>query len=142
VSEPLNSAQIALADGIAERVAAALREDQAASPLQMFKAELMRGLAKAVVDNPPLKVLIDRATIGHNGGPPIDDETSGAMTIPEFCTWARISRSTLYQLWEQRLGPKFFKAGVATRITRRAAKEWLIAREAAAAAETESVPAA
>ena len=136
MSEPLNSAQIILADGIAERVAAAIREDAAASPLKMFQAELMRTIAKAVVDNPPLKVLIEQATIGHNGGPPLDDENSGAMTIPEFCSWARISRSTLYQMWEQGIGPKHFKAGAATRITRRAAKEWLIAREAAAATET------
>ena len=112
--EPLNSAQIALADGIAERVAAALREDQAASPLQMFKAELMRGLAKAVVDNLPLKVLIEQATIGHNRGQSLDDENSGAMTMPKFAAWARISGSTLYQMWEQRIGPKHFKAGAAT----------------------------
>ena len=50
MSEPLNSAQIILADGIAERVTAALREDAAASPLKMFQAELMRTIAKAVVE--------------------------------------------------------------------------------------------
>jgi predicted DNA-binding transcriptional regulator AlpA len=136
VSEPLNTAQIILADGIAERVAAALREDAAAAPLKMFQAELMRAIAKAVVENPPLKVLIDQASIGHNGGPAMDDETSGVMTVPEFCIWARVSRSTVYEMWEVGTGPRFFKAGTAVRITRRAAKEWLIAREAAAAAET------
>ena len=45
-------------------------------------------------------------------------------------------------MWEAGTGPRFFKAGTAVRITRRAAKEWLIAREAAEAAETESEPAA
>ena len=50
----------------------------------------MRTIAKAVVENPPLKVLIDQASIGHNGGPAIDDETSGVMTVPEFCIWARV----------------------------------------------------
>ena len=34
MSEPLNSAQIILAEGIAERVVAAIREDQAGTPLR------------------------------------------------------------------------------------------------------------
>lgn len=121
MSEPLDSAQIILADGIAERIVAALREDAAAAPLKMFQAELMRSIAKAVVENPPLKVLIDQAQIGHNNGPVLDDANSGAMTIPEFCSWSKISRSTLYQMWEEGTGPKHFKAGAATRIARRAA---------------------
>ena len=134
VSEPLNSAQIALADGIAERVAAALREDAAAAPLKMFQAELMRTIAKGVAENPSLKVLIEQASIGCRGGPAPEDENSGAMTIPEFCSWARISRSTLYALWEEGAGPRRFNAGSATRISRHAAEQWLLEREAASSA--------
>jgi predicted DNA-binding transcriptional regulator AlpA len=132
VSEPLNSAQIILADGITERVISAIREDQAGTPLRLLQVELMRRVATAVVENPPMKVLIEQATIGHNGGHPPDDE-SAVFDVPEFCRWAKISRSTLYQMWEAGVGPKFFKAGAAVRITRRAAREWLLEREAAAA---------
>jgi predicted DNA-binding transcriptional regulator AlpA len=132
VSELLNSAQIALADGIAERVAAALREDAAAAPVRMFQSELMRSIARACAENPSLKTLIDAAVVGHNGGPPLDDET-GVLTIPEFCAWAKISKSTLYELWTQGAGPKRFNAGTATRISRAAAREWILAREAVSA---------
>lgn len=136
MSEPLNSAQIALADGIAERVAAALREDAAAAPVRMFQSELMRSIARACAENPSLKTLIDAAVVGHNGGPPLDDET-GVMTIPEFCAWAKISKSTLYELWTQGAGPKRFNAGTATRISRAAAREWILAREAVSAESRE-----
>jgi predicted DNA-binding transcriptional regulator AlpA len=139
VSEPLNSAQIALADGIAERVAAALREDAAAGPVRMFQSELMRSIARACAENPSLRTLIDAAVVvGHNGGPPLDDET-GVMTIPEFCAWAKIGKSTLYELWTQGAGPKRFNAGTATRISRAAAREWILAREAAAGAESRQI---
>jgi len=136
VSEPLNSVQIALADGIAERVVAAIQEDRAASPVRMLQAKLARTIANAVVENPSLKTTIDQANlIGHNGGPDIENEMSGAMTISHFCTKYGISRSTLYEMWRSGTGPKYFKAGTAVRITDRAGTEWEFEREAAAALE-------
>src|SRR5208282_2473262 len=71
--------------------------------------------------------------VGHNRGPPLDEPA--VMSVPEFCAWAKISRSTLYQMWTDGTGPKFFKAGTATRISRQAVVQWLLEREAAAGAD-------
>jgi hypothetical protein len=115
-AEPLNSAQIALADGIATRVV----------------DTLLRTVAIAAIN--PLKN--ERAVIGNNGGPDLEDHDETAVfDIPGFCKWAKISRSTLYQMWEAGAGPRFFKAGTAVRITKRAGREWFVDREAAAETE-------
>lgn len=118
MSEPLNSAQIALADGIATRVV----------------DTLVRTVAIAAI-NPPQN---ERVVIGNNGGPALveDDDETAVFDIPGFCRWASISRSTFYQMQRSGTAPRSFKAGVAVRISKRAAKEWLIEREAA---ETEAV---
>ncbi len=133
--EPLNSAQIDLANGIAKRVAAELRDDAAAAPMRMFKQQLISNIAKGAIADPTVRTLIAQAVAGHNGGPVLADDEPAVFTVNEFCAWAKISRSTVYQLWETGEGPKFFKAGTAVRITRRAAVEWLSEREAAAANE-------
>jgi predicted DNA-binding transcriptional regulator AlpA len=114
VSEPLNSAKIALADEIATRV------------VEM----LIRMVARAAI-SPPQN---ERAVIGANGGPPTiaDDDETAVFDIPGFCRWAKISRSTLYQMWEAGTGPRFFKAGTAVRITKRSGRDWFAEREAAA----------
>jgi hypothetical protein len=124
VSEPLNSAQTALANGIAERVVAAIREDQAGTPVRILQTQMARRIATALHSDESLRSLAQFGA-GHNRGPPLDDEVA-VFSVPEFCAWAKISRSTLYQMWEGGVGPKFFKAGTAVRITRRAAKDWLI----------------
>jgi predicted DNA-binding transcriptional regulator AlpA len=113
VSEPLNSAQIVLADGIAERVV----------------ATLLKTVAKAVLNDPP--------AIVHNAGPPaVDDEKqldNEVLTIPQFCARYRLSRATLYGLWQAGEGPKFFKVGTSVRITGNSARAWLRQREQRAA---------
>jgi hypothetical protein len=70
----------------------------------------------------------------HNRGPPLDEPA--VMSVPEFCAWAKISRSTLYAMWTEGAGPRFFKAGTATRISRQSAAKWLLDREAAGGAES------
>ena len=71
--------------------------------------------------------------VGPNRGPPLDEPA--VMDIAQFCKWAHISRSTLYLAWEEGVGPKSFKVGTSVRISRRAAQEWLAAREAASGAD-------
>jgi hypothetical protein len=131
--EPLNSAQIDLANGIAKRVAAELRDDAAAAPLQMFKQHLISSVAKGAIADPTVRSLIAQAAAGHSGGPPIAEDESAVFTVPEFCAWARISRSNLYQAWANGTGPRFFKINASTRVSRRAAVEWVAEREAASA---------
>lgn len=57
-----------------------------------------------------------------------------SLTIKEFCTAEKISRSMLYQAWAEGWGPKFYWVGVTRRITYRARLEWQSEREAEAAA--------
>ncbi len=63
-----------------ERIKAAVREDLSRSSLMTVE-------------------------LGHNGGPPFDPEPP-VYDIPEFCRAHRLSRSTLYDLWQQGLGPR------------------------------------
>jgi predicted DNA-binding transcriptional regulator AlpA len=53
-----------------------------------------------------------------------------SLTIPEFCARHRISRAQFYVLQNQGKAPAVFKIGTRTRISSRAAEEWLAAREA------------
>jgi hypothetical protein len=64
-----------------------------------------------------------------------DAANDEVFTIDEFCTRNRISRSNLYKQWKAGVGPQYFRAGTAVRITRRAASQWLFDREAAEKAE-------
>jgi hypothetical protein len=61
-----------------------------------------------------------------------------AFTISEFCDAYRVSRSKLYAMWRDRIGPRFFNVGVKVIITAEAAADWAREREAAAAAEITS----
>ena len=45
-------------------------------------------------------------------------------TIKEFCNVERISRSLLYQLWQQDRGPRYFLAETHRRITEQARQDW------------------
>ncbi len=55
-----------------------------------------------------------------------------AFTVSEFCQRHRISRTVFYQLLKHGTGPRIFKCGVKTLISREAAAEWRRAGEAAA----------
>jgi hypothetical protein len=132
--EQLNSAQVALADGIAERVVSAIRRDQDRTPERILQQEMARQMVAALHKDGTLNPLT-KFGAGRNRGPPLDEDQPAAMTIPEFCAWAKISRSTLYVMWSDGVGPKFFKAGTTTRISRMAAAQWLVDREAASATE-------
>jgi hypothetical protein len=55
-----------------------------------------------------------------------------SLTIDEFCTAERISRSQLYKAWAEGWGPEFYLNGSHRRITQRARLEWQRQREAAA----------
>jgi predicted DNA-binding transcriptional regulator AlpA len=118
---------------IAERVAAVM----AKTPAKIFEAEMARRLAASLHEDGTLKSLTQFG-VGHNRGPPEDGE-SAVFDIPGFCKWANVSRSTFYEMQRAGTGPKWFKAGAAVRISRRAAREWLLEREAAAAKEPETV---
>jgi hypothetical protein len=60
------------------------------------------------------------------------EHTAAAFTIAEFCEAHRIGRATLYKLWSQNLGPRFFLVGSHRRIGIEAAADWRAAAEAAA----------
>jgi hypothetical protein len=47
-----------------------------------------------------------------------------SYTIALFCKAERISRSMLYALWKQRLGPRYYTAGTHRRITEQARRDW------------------
>lgn len=54
-----------------------------------------------------------------------------AQTIQEFCVDNGVSRSSLYNMWGEGIGPRFMRVGVKKLITAEAAAEWRAAREAA-----------
>jgi hypothetical protein len=43
--------------------------------------------------------------------------TDPSMTISEFCEAERVSRSMLYKLWSQGIGPDYFEIGSTKRIS-------------------------
>ncbi len=75
--EPLNSVQEALADGIAARVVAAMREDAAATPVRLLQAEMARRIAASLHEEGSAKSLA-------RAGRPEADEPA-VMSVPEFC---------------------------------------------------------
>jgi predicted DNA-binding transcriptional regulator AlpA len=83
-------------------------------------------------DDPHMRPLT-QFSVGNRGPP--DEEQSAVFTVGQFCAWAQVSRSTLYEMWRAGTGPRHLKAGVAVRITREAANQWLRDREAASATE-------
>jgi hypothetical protein len=68
--------------------------------------------------------------VGNNRGPPAPSAPL-VFTVSEFCSAHRISRSTLYELFRDGLGPRIFKVGSSVRITAEAAATWRAEREAA-----------
>ena len=63
---------------------------------------------------------------------PARGDIAAAYTISEFCQAHRIGRATLYKLWAQKLGPRFFLIGSHRRIGIEAAADWRAKAEAAA----------
>lgn len=47
------------------------------------------------------------------------------MSISEFTETFPISRATLYKLWNQNLGPRFFYIGRRRLISQQAASDWV-----------------
>jgi hypothetical protein len=58
-----------------------------------------------------------------------------AYTINEFCRSHRVSRATLYKLWQLGTGPRFYLVGSHRRISNEAAAAWRAAGETAAQAQ-------
>src|ERR1700726_3901935 len=61
------------------------------------------------------------------------DVATAAYSIRKFCDSHDVSRSALYKLWRQRIGPKFFRVGNLIRISAEASVEWRASGQAAAA---------
>jgi predicted DNA-binding transcriptional regulator AlpA len=98
-------------------------------------AELIERIKKELRD----ELLQPSATapgLGHNGGPPLVDPP--VYDILEFCVAHKISRSTLYNLWTDGIGPKFYRIGSSVKITGESAQAWRREREAATAKALES----
>ena len=55
-----------------------------------------------------------------------------SRTINQWCADRHVSRSTLYVMWREGRGPKFYRAGRAIRISDEADREWLAQAEVAA----------
>jgi hypothetical protein len=96
----------------------------------------------------------NRATRGHNRGPPLDDDgpkyrrrpvsadaNSLAMSIKEFCRLHGISEDQFYKMQRGGWGPTTMKVGSRTLISHEAAAEWRRSREEAAAKEAASTAA-
>ena len=73
---------------IAERVAAVM----AKTPAKVFEAEMARRLAASLHEDATVKSLTQFG-VGHNRGPPLDEEEAAVFDVPGFCRWAKISRS-------------------------------------------------
>jgi len=54
-----------------------------------------------------------------------------SLTINEFCLAEKISRSQLYEDWQNGIGPDFFLVGSHRRISHEARERWRRQREAA-----------
>jgi predicted DNA-binding transcriptional regulator AlpA len=93
----------------------------AALPEALLAAELIRrGDAVQRLDRP-----------AQETPEPLPPPAPRSLTIDEWCSNRRMSRSTLYAMWRRGEGPKFYRAGRAIRISDEADREWV--REAQAA---------
>jgi hypothetical protein len=55
-----------------------------------------------------------------------------SYSVDEFCLSERMSRVSLYAMWKQGKGPRYYLNGRCRRITHKARLEWQAAREAEA----------
>src|SRR6516225_5013607 len=79
----------------------------------------------------------DRAKIGHNRGPPLEQETppppTGAYSIRQFAAAHNISEDLFYKMQRDGWGPATMRVGARTLISVEAAAAWRRKREKAAA---------
>jgi hypothetical protein len=68
--------------------------------------------------------------------------TDDSQTLNEFCESERLSRSMLYKMWNQGIGPDYFFIGSTKRISQEARAKWRHEREAAAKVKAEAAQAA
>lgn len=52
-----------------------------------------------------------------------------AYTISTFCRAFGVSRSSLYEFWKEKMGPKVFYVGSSPRISKQAALDWVRSME-------------
>jgi excisionase family DNA binding protein len=71
----------------------------------------------------------------YTGGKTMDDQT---LTINQFCEAENLSRTTLYKLWREGRGPRWFLIGSSRRISAEARARWRHEREAEAEAASEA----
>ena len=99
-------------------------------PLDPFAAEI----AKAVWAMSPIKPEFLRpepqpvAVVASDDKKAVSNDDA-VYTVDEICERNRISRASLYKLWRVGTGPKYFKIGASTRVTREAEREWQLASE-------------
>jgi hypothetical protein len=86
----------------------------------------------------------NRATLGHNRGPPLDDgpkykrkppnpdPNALALSIKTFCILHNVSEDLFYKMQREGWGPTTMKVGSRTLISRESAQRWRVEREAAA----------
>jgi hypothetical protein len=104
-------------------------------------------MARGEVTGKKTTATANRATRGHNRGPPLDDDgpkyrrrpvsadaNSLSMSIREFCRLHGISEDQFYKMQREEWGPTVMHVGSRTLISREAAERWRREREAAATA--------
>src|SRR6516225_8081072 len=101
-------------------------------------------MARAEVTGKKPRPTAERAKLGHNRGPPLDDgpkyrrrpvsadPNSLAMSIKEFCRLHGISEDQFYKMKREGWGPTTMKVGSRTLISAESAAAWGKAREEAA----------
>ena len=99
-------------------------------------------MARADVTGKKPRPTAERAKLGHNRGPPLDDapkytrkpvvadQNSLAMSIKEFCRLHGISEDQFFKMQREKWGPVTMKVGSRTLISAEAAAEWRREREA------------
>jgi hypothetical protein len=105
-------------------------------------------MARAEVTGKKPRPTAERAKLGHNRGPPLDDgpkyrrrpvsadPNSLAMSIREFCRLHGISEDMYFKMQRERWGPRTMRVGSRTLISHESAAAWRREREQAAATET------
>ena len=101
-------------------------------------------MARAEVTGKKPRRTAERAKLGHNRGPPLDDcpkyrrrpvsadPNSLAMSIREFCRLHGISEDQFYKMKREGWGPRIMQVGSRTLISAESAAAWRKAREEAA----------
>ena len=101
-------------------------------------------MARGEITGKKTAATADRATPGHNRGPPLDDgpkykrkppnpdPNALALSIKTFCILHNVSEDLFYKMQREGWGPTTMKVGSRTLISRESAQRWRAEREAAA----------